>query len=109
MSARSVLFLLLPPAIGLISHSSCDKGSFSYVLSVSAVDPVYGVRLDSTVPAVELALDHVNTNPTLLPGVNLTYGDTGMLAVSCRVVVGGDGDGHAVRAPPSLGVASLSK
>ena len=46
---------------------------FSYVLSESAVDPVYGVRLDSTVPAVELALDHVNNNPTLLPGYTLQY------------------------------------
>ena len=58
------------PYISILLRRQCHIQL--YVLSVSAVDPVYGVRLDSTVPAVELALDHVNTNPTLLPGVNLT-------------------------------------
>ena len=75
-------FVFLWPALVLISPScSDDKVTFSYVLSESAVDPVYGVRLDSTVPAVELALDHVNTNPTLLPGANLTYGGARTLQV----------------------------
>ena len=76
------LLLLLFPALGLIPPScSDDNATFSYVLSESAVDPVYGVRLDSTVPAVELALDHVNNNPTLLPGVNLTYAEGRTLQV----------------------------
>jgi hypothetical protein len=46
---------------------------FSYVLSASTVDPVYGVSLESTVPAVDLALDYINTNTTLLPGYTLSY------------------------------------
>ena len=76
------LLLLLFQVLDLIPPScSDDNATFSYVVSVSAVDPVYGVRLDSTVPAVELALDHVNTNPTLLPGVNLTYGGVRTLQV----------------------------
>ena len=52
-----------------------DKGAFSYLLSSSAVDPVYGVRLDSTVPAVDLALQYINNNSSLLPAINLTYGE----------------------------------
>ena len=46
--------------------------SFNYVLT-PAVDPVHGVRLESTVPAVDLALQYVINATSLLPDVNLTY------------------------------------
>ena len=71
------LFFLLP----LFAPCCSNKGSFSYVLSSSAVDPVYGVRLDSTVSAVDLALDYINSNSSLLPAINLTYGQVRNLQV----------------------------
>ena len=77
-----VSVLLLLPSLELLVPCCCDKGAFSYVLSSPAVDPVYGVSVASTVPAVDLALDYINNNPTLLPGLNLTYGQPGVLEVS---------------------------
>ena len=38
------------------------------------VDPVYGVSLERTVPAVDLALEYINLHPDLFPAINLTYG-----------------------------------
>ena len=77
MPSVRVLFLVYLSANSIVLHSAAAAAlvelKFSYVVSESAVDPVYGVRLDSTVPAVELALDHVNNNPTLLPGYTLQY------------------------------------
>ena len=53
---------------------------FSYGLTSAELDPVYGVRLDSTVPAVDLALEYIN-NSTLLPGITLSYGQVTQLQV----------------------------
>ena len=76
--ASSVTYLLLlltscctNPVLG--QQSEKVDLQFSYVLSGSAVDPVYGVSLESTVYAVDLALQHINSNSTLLPGYNLNY------------------------------------
>ena len=69
----------------MLPLSRSDKGAFSYVLSSSAVDPVYGVRLDSTVPAVDLALQYINNNSSLLPAINLTYGEVSTLQVYCSL------------------------
>ena len=65
----AVFYVFLATQTSLISS---DKGAFSYVLT-STVDTLYGVRLESTVPAVDLALDYINNNSSLLPGLNLTY------------------------------------
>ena len=85
MRLTSWCVLVLLPSLGfiLITPSCSDKGAFSYVLSPSsAVEPLYGVRLNSTVPAVDLALQYINSNSTLLPGLNLTYGQVESLEVS---------------------------
>ena len=55
------------------STVSADKGAFSYVLTGPAEDPVHGVRLDSTVPAVDLALQYVSNATNLLPNITLAY------------------------------------
>lgn len=44
----------------------------SYVLT-SAVDPLYGVELESTVPALDQALDYINSNN------NLNYTNSSLL------------------------------
>ena len=63
----------------LATPLSCDKGAFAYLITSSSsckVDPVYGVGLERTVPAVDLALDYINFHTDLLPTINLTYGTT---------------------------------
>lgn len=78
--ALNCLLLLL--SLNLLVPSGSDKGAFSFILSPSGVDPVYGVSLASTVPAVDLAVEYINYKSTLLPGTNLSYGDVGLLEVS---------------------------
>ena len=63
MGLLSVIIALASPLL-----LSARQLSFSYVLSTS-VEPVYGVSLESTVPAVDLALQHINQNTQY----NLTY------------------------------------
>ena len=73
MLATSVVLVLLVALMNAVATSgSAINLQFSYVLT-STVDPLYGVRLESTVPAVDLALDYINNNSSLLPGYNLTY------------------------------------
>ena len=53
------VFLLLLAAQLLFTASQADLRSeleFSYVLSSSSIEPVYEVTLESSVPAVDLAL-----------------------------------------------------
>ena len=83
-ASRSSLFLWACVQLLLVA-SPClaDKGAFRYVLGPS-LEPVHGVRLESTVPAVDLALQLINNNSTLLPGYSLSYhGEIGLLEVSC--------------------------
>ena len=78
MEVQYLVFLF----ISLVLPTCSDKGAFSYVVSSSAeLDPVYGVRLDSTVPAVDLALEYINNNSTLLPGITLSYEQVTQLQV----------------------------
>ena len=83
MKAVVIILLAASTCHILISASATRPGvlKFSYVLSFPAVDPVYGVSVASTVPAVDLALDYINNNSTLLPGLNLTYGQVRTLQV----------------------------
>ena len=53
-----------------------DKGVFSSVLTGPAVDPVHGVSLESTVPAIDLALQYVSDAGSLLPNISLSYDQT---------------------------------
>ena len=81
MGLQYLLYFISFVAV-LVLPSCSDKGAFSYVVSSSAeLDPVYGVRLDSTVPAVDLALEYINNNSTLLPGITLSYGQVTQLQV----------------------------
>ena len=68
----------------LATPLGCDKGAFSYSVTSSSSccpDPLYNVDVGSTVPAVNYALDYVNVQPDLLPGLNLTYGDVNFAGV----------------------------
>ncbi len=64
------------------SPTVSDKGAFSYLLTGPAVDPVYGVSVESTVPAVDLALQYISNATNLLPDVNLNYSQVQSLEVS---------------------------
>ena len=88
MLLKSVMILKLRNLVSLLfllwlaaSPSGSDKGSFSSVLTGPAVDPVHGVRLESTVPAIDLALQYVSNATNLLPDVNLTYNQIQVLEV----------------------------
>ena len=67
----SLLLLSLLTRTNTESVSTIDI-KFNYVVT-STVDPLYGVSLESTVPAVNLALDYINNNSSLLPGYSLYY------------------------------------
>ena len=74
-----MLFSLLALLCLAASLPACgsDKGAFKYALAGPAVmDPVYGVSLESTVPAVDLALQYINDATDLLPNVSLVYNRT---------------------------------
>ena len=62
----------------LACYSTCMRQRlFAYLITSSfscMVDPVYGVSLERTVPAVDLALEYINLHPDLFPAINLTYG-----------------------------------
>ena len=61
----------------LATPLACNKGAFAYLITSSSlckVDPVYGVGLERTIPAVDLALDYINFHSDLFPAINLTYG-----------------------------------
>ena len=82
MMILKVLLLLAAQRV-FFTASQADVRSeleFSYVLS-SSVEPVYEVTLQSTVPAVKLALQLLN-NSTLLPGYSLTYGKIRLEVIS---------------------------
>ena len=76
------VFTLLSFLSWAASPGDSDKGSFGSVLTGPAVDPVHGVRLESTVPAVDLALQYVSNATNLLPDVNLTYDQIQLLEVA---------------------------
>ena len=82
----TLLFLSL-----LATPLACDKGAFAYLITSSSscgVDPVYGIGLERTVTAVDVALSHVNSLLDLLPAINLTYGNTvNTLEVTLNVFV----------------------
>ena len=81
-----LLFVLVLGICSTASSSAEADVSFSYTLqhtaAEQAVDPVYGVSLESTVYAVDLALQHINNNSTLLPAINLTYEQVNSVQVS---------------------------
>ncbi len=68
---------LIVPLLSLIlqqpTPASTQEVNFSYALTGPAVDPVYGVSLESTVPAVNLALQYISNATNLLPSISLTY------------------------------------
>ena len=78
---RAVSTTLLASLCLVASLRICgsDKGAFRHVLAGPAVvDPVYGVSLESTVPAVDLALQYINDATDLLPNVSLVYNQTSL-------------------------------
>ncbi len=81
MNSVYILLLLHLQAILLLA----DKGAFSYGVTSSSSccrDPLYDVDVRSTVVVVNYALDYVNAQPGLLPGLNLSYGDVNLVEVS---------------------------
>ena len=63
----SLFLLLFTPAFSTV------EVNFSFVLAGPAVDPVYGMSLTSTVPAVDKALQLINNTANLLPDISLSY------------------------------------
>lgn len=76
-----VLFLLLTARAG----GSDKAGAFSLVLTRPAVDPVYGVSLESTVPAIDLALQYVSNATSLIPNLTPSYNQTQVLEVTIKI------------------------
>ena len=85
VSAR--LLLLFTTALRLVSSQADTDLQFSYALVRASSSAVYGVGLESTVPAVDLALALVNNNSNLLPNINFTYGQVSILEVGVGVWV----------------------
>ena len=73
LKESSLLVLLLACLLHPVASNNKIELQFSYVLTPSAVDPVHGVGLESTVPAVDLALVLINNDSNLLPGYSLGY------------------------------------